>query len=124
MKSLTECIKESLLLESKFNVNADLEKNQTDYIKIEVIDKNFDLIDEVGFVLIEDLGNKPSNEKTWLPELGKYIGKNHGLSNGDSLSIQYWDENEEDWVQFAAVDRNGNIKLWDPDALEGKHPFE
>lgn len=126
MKSLTDCIKESLLTEAKFNVIADEEPEtkQHDYIKIDVVDNNFELVDEVGFVEIKELGNKLSDNKTWLPDLGKYIGKNHGLTSTTTLSVMYWDEKEEDWIQFASVDKNGKILLWDPDAIEGKNPFK
>lgn len=126
MKSLVDCIKESLLTEAKFNVIADEEPEtkQKDYIKIDVVDKNFELVDEVGFIEIKELGDKLNDEKTWLPDLGKYIGKNHGLTSTTTLSVMYWDEKEEDWVQFASVDKNGKILLWDPDAIKGENPFK
>ena len=125
MKDLSVHISEALLVEAlKFDVVADVETKDTDYIKVDAIDKNFDLIDEVGFVAIKDLGNKLGDEKTWLPDLGKYIGKNHHLSNTDLVSVQYFDENEGEWIQFAGVRPNGKIELWDPDALEVENPFK
>lgn len=126
MKSLVEFIAESIIEEAKFNVIADEESetNQKDYIKLVVVDKNFEPQDEVGFVAVSELGKNPSNNKTWLPDLGKYIGKNHHLSNTDAVSVQYWDDDEEDWVQFAGVYGNGKVNLWDPDAIEGKNPFK
>ena len=125
MKDLSAYISEALLVESvKFDVVADVETKNTDYIKVDAIDKNFDLIDEVGFVAIKDLGNKLGDEKTWLPDLGKYIGKNHGLRSSDSISVQYFDENEGDWIQFAAVRGNGKVELWDPESLEVENPFK
>jgi len=125
MKDLSVHISEALLVEAlKFDVVADVETKDTDYIKVDAIDKNYDLIDEVGFVAIKDLGNKLGDEKTWLPDLGKYIGKNHHLSNTDLVSVQYFDENEGEWIQFAGVRPNGKIELWDPDALEVENPFK
>ena len=125
MKDLSVHICEALLEESvKFDVVADIETKETDYIKIDAVDKNFELIDEVGFVAIKDLGDKLGNEKTWLPDLGKYIGKNHRLSSTDNISIQYFDDGEEDWIQFAGVRPNGKIELWDPKAISVENPFK
>lgn len=125
MKDLSVHICEALLEESvKFDVVADIETKETDYIKIDAVDKNFELIDEVGFVAIKDLGDKLGNEKTWLPDLGKYIGKNHRLSNTDNISIQYFDDGEGDWIQFARVRPNGKIELWDPKAISVENPFK
>ena len=125
MKDLKEQLSEALLEEAiKFDVVADVETKDTDYIKVDAIDKNFELIDEVGFVAIKDLGNKLGDEKTWLPDLGKYIGKNHGLRSSDSISVLYFDENEGDWIQFAAVRGNGKVELWDPESLEVENPFK
>ena len=125
MKDLSVHICEALLEESvKFDVVADIETKETDYIKIDAVDKNFELIDEVGFVAIKDLGDKLDNEKTWLPDLGKDIGKNHRLSSTDNISVQYFDDDEGDWIQFARVRPNGKIELWDPKAISVENPFK
>ena len=125
MKDLSVHICEALLEESvKFDVVADIETKETDYIKIDAVDKNFELIDEIGFVAIKDLGDKLGNEKTWLPDLGKYIGKNHRLSSTDNISVQYFDDGEGDWIQFAGVRPNGKIELWDPKAISVENPFK
>ena len=125
MKDLSVHISEALLEESvKFDVVADIETKETDYIKIDAVDKNFELIDEVGFVAIKDLGDKLGNEKAWLPDLGKYIGKNHRLSSTDNISVQYFDDGEGDWIQFAGVRPNGKIELWDPKAISVENPFK
>ena len=125
MKDLSVHICEALLKESvKFDVVANIETKETDYIKIDVVDKNFELLDEVGFVAIKDLGDKLGNEKTWLPDLGKYIGKNHRLSSTDNISVQYFDDGEGDWIQFAGVRPNGKIELWDPKAISVENPFK
>ena len=125
MKVLSVNICKALLEESvKFDVVADIDTKETDYIKIDAVDKNFELIDEVGFVAIKDLGDKLGNEKTWLPDLGKYIGKNHRLSSTDNISVQYFDDGEGDWIQFTGVRPNGKIELWDHKAISVENPFK
>ena len=125
MKDLSVHICEALLEESvKFDVVADIETKETDYIKIDAVDKNFELIDEVGFVAIKDLGYKLGDEETWLHDLGKYIGKDHRLSSTDNISVQYFDDDEGDWIKFALVRPNGKIELWDPKAISVENPFK
>jgi hypothetical protein len=125
MKDLKDFIIESIEVDEslKIEVLADPEGTEKDYIKVVAIDDNMEPIDEIGYVAIKDLGTKDDYKK-WLPEVGKFFKKNHGLRPKDVVSLQGWDEDNEDWVQFAAVDGNGKVELWNPDAIDGEHPFK
>lgn len=125
MKDLKDFIIESVEIDEslKIEVLADPEGDEKDYIKVDAIDENMEPIDEIGYVAIKDLGTKEDYKK-WLPELGKFFKKNHGLRPKDVVSLQGWDADNEDWVQIAAVDGTGKIELWDPSNIEGEHPFK
>ena len=128
MKSLTDCIRESLLNEAKFNVIADEEPEtkQKDYIKVCAMDENDELIDEIGYIaLIEIEKIAPLKEyKKWVPELGKFFKKNHGLRGSDWVSIQFYNEDDEDYAQFTGSDGNGKIQFWDLSYLDKNNPFK
>lgn len=123
MKSLVEQIKESLLVEAKnYEVVGDEPSNATDYIKLVGIDENSEPVDEFGFMEISQIKN-PKDDK-WVSEVGKMCKKHFGLSRNMSVSISFFDEeNEGEWVQFAVVDGTGDILLWSPDSLECDNPF-
>ena len=123
MKSLVEQIKESLLVEAQnYNVVADEPSNANDYIKLVGIDENSEPVDEFGFMEISQIKN-PKNNK-WVSEVGIMCKKHFGLSRDMSVSISFFDEeNEGDWVQFAVVDGKGDILLWSPESLECDNPF-
>lgn len=123
MKSLVEQIKESLLVEAqKYNVIADEPNNTTDYIKLVAVDENAEPVDEFGYMEISQIKN-PKDDK-WVSEVGKMCKKHFGLSPDMSVSISFFDEeNEGDWVQFAVVDGTGDILLWSPESLECDNPF-
>jgi hypothetical protein len=123
MKSLVEQIKESLLVEVKnYTVVTDEPNNLTDYIKLVEIDENAEVVDEFGFMKISQIKN-PKDDK-WVSEVGIMCKKHFGLSRNMSVSISFFDEeNEGDWVQFAVADGTGNILLWAPESLECDNPF-
>ena len=123
MKSLVEQIKESLLVEAKnYEVVGDEPSNATDYIKLVGIDENSEPVDEFGFMEISQIKN-PKNNK-WVSEVGKMCKKHFGLSRDMSVSILFFDEeNEGDWVQFAVTDGAGDILMWSPESLECDNPF-
>lgn len=123
MKTLVEQIKESLLVEAQnYNVVADEPNNVNDYIELVGIDKNSEPVDEFGFMEISQIKNPKDNK--WVSEVGKMCKKHFGLSRDMSVSILFFDgENEGDWVQFAVVDGTGDILLWDPETLECENPF-
>ena len=123
MKSLVEQIKESLLVEAKnYEVVADEPNKPTDYIKLVGIDENSEPVDEFGFMEISQIKN--TKDDKWVSEVGKMCKKHFGLSHNMSVSILFFDEdNEGDWVQFAVVDGTGDILLWDPESLECDNPF-
>lgn len=123
MKSLVEQIKESLLVEAQnYNVVADEPSNVNEYIKLVGIDENSEPVDEFGFMEISQIKN-PKDDK-WVSEVGKMCKKHFGLSRDMSVSISFFDEeNEGDWVQFAVVDGKGDILLWSPESLECDNPF-
>ena len=94
MKSLVEQIKESLLVEAKnYEVIADEPNNPTDYIKLVGIDENSEPVDEFGFMEISQIKN-PKDEK-WVSEVGKMCKKHFGLSRDMSVSISFFDEENE-----------------------------
>ena len=123
MKSLVEQIKESLLVEAQnYNVVADEPSNVNEYIKLVGIDENSESVDEFGFMEISQIKN-PKDDK-WVSEVGKMCKKHFGLSRDMSVSISFFDEeNEGDWVQFAVVDGTGDILMWSPESLECDNPF-
>ena len=123
MKSLVEQIKESLLVEAKnYEVVGDEPSNATDYIKLVGIDENSEPVDEFGFMEISQIKNPKDNK--WVSEVGKMCKKHFGLSRNMSVSILFFDEdNEGDWVQFAVVDGTGDILMWSPESLECDNPF-
>ena len=123
MKSLVEQIKESLLVEAKnYEVVGDEPSNATDYIKLVGIDENSEPVDEFGFMEISQIKNPKDNK--WVSEVGKMCKKHFGLSRDMSVSILFFDEeNEGDWVQFAVVDGTGDILMWSPESLECDNPF-
>lgn len=123
MKSLVEQIKESLLVEAKnYDVVGDEPSNATDYIKLVGIDENSEPVDEFGFMEISQIKN-PKDDK-WVSEVGKMCKKHFGLSRDMSVSILFFDEeNEGDWVQFAVTDGTGDILMWSPESLECDNPF-
>jgi hypothetical protein len=123
MKSLVEQIKESLLVEAKnYEVVGDEPSNATDYIKLVGIDENSEPVDEFGFMEISQIKNPKDNK--WVSEVGKMCKKHFGLSRDMSVSILFFDEeNEGDWVQFAVTDGTGDILMWSPESLECDNPF-
>ena len=123
MKSLVEQIKESLLVEAKnYEVVGDEPSNTTDYIKLVGIDENSEPVDEFGFMEISQIKNPKDNK--WVSEVGKMCKKHFGLSRDMSVSILFFDEeNEGDWVQFAVTDGAGDILMWSPESLECDNPF-
>lgn len=123
MKSLVEQIKESLLVEAKnYEVVGDEPSNATDYIKLVGIDENSEPVDEFGFMEISQIKN-PKDDK-WVSEVGIMCKKHFGLSRDMSVSILFFDEeNEGDWVQFAVTDGKGDILMWSPESLECDNPF-
>lgn len=123
MKTLVEQIKESLLVEAKnYDVVGDEPSNATDYIKLVGIDENSEPVDEFGFMEISQIKN-PKNNK-WVSEVGIMCKKHFGLSRDMSVSILFFDEeNEGDWVQFAVTDGTGDILMWSPESLECDNPF-
>lgn len=123
MKSLIEQIKESLLVEAKnYDVVGDEPSNATDYIKLVGIDENSEPVDEFGFMEISQIKNPKDNK--WVSEVGKMCKKHFGLSRDMSVSILFFDEeNEGDWVQFAVTDGTGDILMWSPESLECDNPF-
>lgn len=123
MKSLVEQIKESLVVEAKnYDVIGDEPNNTNDYIKLVGVDENSEPVDEFGFMEISQIKN-PKNNK-WVSEVGIMCKKHFGLSSNMSVSISFFDEeNEGDWVQFAVADGKGDILLWDPETLECDNPF-
>lgn len=123
MKSLVEQIKESLLVEAKnYEVVGDEPSNATDYIKLVGIDENSEPVDEFGFMEISQIKNPKDNK--WVSEVGKMCKKHFGLSRDMSVSILFFDEeNEGDWVQFAVTDGAGDILMWSPESLECDNPF-
>jgi hypothetical protein len=123
MKSLVEQIKESLLVEAKnYEVVGDEPSNATDYIKLVGIDENAEPVDEFGFMEISQIKNPKDNK--WVSEVGKMCKKHFGLSRDMSVSILFFDEeNEGDWVQFAVTDGAGDILMWSPESLECDNPF-
>jgi hypothetical protein len=112
-----------LLVEAQnYEVVADEPNNLTDYIKLVAIDENSEPADEFGYMEISQIKN-PKDEK-WVSEVGKMCKKHFGLSRDMSVSILFFDEeNEGDWVQFAVVDGTGDILLWAPESLECDNPF-
>lgn len=123
MKSLVEQIKESLLVEAKnYDVVGDEPSNVNDYIKLVGIDENSEPVDEFGYMEISQIKN-PKNNK-WVSEVGIMCKKHFGLSRDMSVSISFFDEeNEGDWVQFAVTDGTGDILMWSPESLECDNPF-
>ena len=123
MKSLVEQIKESLLVEAKnYDVVGDEPSNVNDYIKLVGIDENSEPVDEFGYMEISQIKN-PKNNK-WVSEVGIMCKKHFGLSRDMSVSILFFDEeNEGDWVQFAVTDGTGDILMWSPESLECDNPF-
>jgi hypothetical protein len=123
MKTLVEQIKESLLVEAKnYDVVGEEPSNATDYIKLVGIDENSEPVDEFGFMEISQIKNPKDNK--WVSEVGKMCKKHFGLSRDMSVSILFFDEeNEGDWVQFAVVDGTGDILMWSPESLECDNPF-
>ena len=123
MKSLVEQIKESLIVEAKnYEVVGDEPSNATDYIKLVGIDENSEPVDEFGFMEISQIKNPKDNK--WVSEVGKMCKKHFGLSRDMSVSILFFDEeNEGDWVQFAVTDGAGDILMWSPESLECDNPF-